>query len=200
LNRQFGTTGNHRCRNSLTFLPRVVISGHSHLLPRVPEMSRDYGSHTPEGRLGSERSFGSSDPFQSAVELTPLLRDSSGYCHRTDRQDFICAERLDGVFRHCDDGDRLTKGIEEFQHTSSRTGGRGGRQNRPTPRRRRREVRTLERRSEVQHDHKVKETSPLLPLDGFSVTKWNLPSIARFHPDTHTCTFPIAPSRMPSTR
>jgi hypothetical protein len=42
---------------------------------------------------------------------------------RAHGEDFVCAQRLDGVFRDRDDTDRFTQRIEEFQHTSSRTGG-----------------------------------------------------------------------------
>ena len=49
--------------------------------------------------------------------------------------------------------------------------------------------------------HTDEETlPPLLPLDGFSVTKWNLPSMARKIQMHTTGTFPVGPSSLPSTR
>jgi hypothetical protein len=53
-------------------------------------------------------------PWFRAWSLSPRDR------HRTDREDFVRAQRLDGIFGNRDNANRLAKGIEQFQDTSSR--------------------------------------------------------------------------------
>jgi len=52
----------------------------------------------------------------------------------------------------------------------------------------------------AQPDHRVEETLTLLPVDGFSVTKWKLPSIARLIQMHTTSKLSIGPFSAPSTR